>query len=36
MSRKVLGINGELMFRVLVRGLTLDEMQSPDEKKRRQ
>jgi hypothetical protein len=36
MSRKVLKINGKAMFRVLVRGLTLDEMQSPDEQKRRQ
>jgi hypothetical protein len=36
MSLKVLKINGELMFRVSVRGLTLDEMQSPDEQKRRQ
>jgi hypothetical protein len=34
--RKVLKINGELMFRVSVRGLTLDEMQIPDEQKRRQ
>jgi hypothetical protein len=32
--RKVLKINGEVMFRVSVRGLTLDEMQSPDEQKR--
>jgi hypothetical protein len=32
----VLKINGELMFRVPVRGPTLDEMQSPDEQKRRQ
>jgi hypothetical protein len=36
MSRKVLKINCELMFRLSVRGLTLDEMQSPDEQKRRQ
>jgi hypothetical protein len=36
MSNKILKINGEVMFRVSVRGLTLDEMQSPDEKKRRQ
>jgi hypothetical protein len=36
MSRKVLKINGEVMFRVSVRGLTLDKMQSPDEQKRRQ
>jgi hypothetical protein len=36
MSRKVLKINGEVMFRVSVSGLTLDEMQSPDEQKRRQ
>jgi hypothetical protein len=36
MSRKVLKINGEVMFRVSVRGLTLDEMQNPDEQKRRQ
>jgi hypothetical protein len=35
-SRKVLKINGEVMFRVSVRGLTLDEMQIPDEQKRRQ
>jgi hypothetical protein len=35
MSRKVLKINGEVMFRVSARGLTLDEMQSPDEQKRR-
>jgi hypothetical protein len=35
MSRKVLKINGEVMFRVSVRGLTLDEMQIPDEHKRR-
>jgi hypothetical protein len=35
MSRKVLNIN-EVMFRVLVRGLALDEMQIPDEQKRRQ
>jgi hypothetical protein len=34
MSRKVLKINGEVMFRVSVRGLTLDEMLSPDEQKR--
>jgi hypothetical protein len=31
-----LNINGEVMFRVLVRGLTLDKMQSPHEQKRRQ
>jgi hypothetical protein len=36
MLRNVLKINGEVIFRVSVRGLTLDEMQSPDEKKRRQ
>jgi hypothetical protein len=36
MSRKVLKINDEVMFRVSVRGLTLDEMQSPYEQKRRQ
>jgi hypothetical protein len=36
MSRKVLKINGQVMFRVSVRGLTLDEMQSPDKEKRRQ
>jgi hypothetical protein len=36
MSRKVLKINGGLMFRVSVRGLTLEEIQSPDEQKRRQ
>jgi hypothetical protein len=36
MSRKVLNINGEVMFRVSVRGPTLDEMQSPDEQNRRQ
>jgi hypothetical protein len=36
MSRKVLKINGEVMFMVSVRGLTLDEIQSPDEQKRRQ
>jgi hypothetical protein len=36
MSRKVLKIYGEVMFRVSVRGLTLDEMQIPDEHKRRQ
>jgi hypothetical protein len=34
--RKVLKINGEVMFSVSVRGLTLDEMQIPDEQKRRQ
>jgi hypothetical protein len=34
MSRKVLKIN-EVMFRVLVRGLALDEMQRPDKQKRR-
>jgi hypothetical protein len=36
MSRKVLKINGEVMFRVSVRGLTLDEMQTPYEQRRRQ
>jgi hypothetical protein len=36
MSRKVLKINCEVMFRLSVRGLTLDEIQSPDEQKRRQ
>jgi hypothetical protein len=36
MLRKVLKINGEVMFRVSVRGLTLDEIQSPYEQKRRQ
>jgi hypothetical protein len=36
MSRKVLKINGEVMFRVSVMGLTLDEMQIPYEQKRRQ
>jgi hypothetical protein len=36
MSRKVLKINGEVMFRVSARGLTLDEIQIPDEQKRRQ
>jgi hypothetical protein len=36
MSRKVLKINGKVMFRVSVRGLTFEEMQSPDEQKRRQ
>jgi hypothetical protein len=36
MSRKVLKINVKIMFRVSVRGLTLDEMQIPDEQKRRQ
>jgi hypothetical protein len=36
MLRKVLKINCEVMIRVSVRGLTLDEMQSPDEQKRRQ
>jgi hypothetical protein len=35
MPRKVLNTNGEVMFRVSVRGLTLDEMQSPDEQKPR-
>jgi hypothetical protein len=34
MSRKVLKINGEVMFRFSVRGLTLDEIQIPDEQKR--
>jgi hypothetical protein len=33
MLRKVLKINGKVMFRVSVRGLTLDEMQIPDEQK---
>jgi hypothetical protein len=36
MTRKVLKINGEVMFRVSVRGLTLDEIQSPDEQRRNQ
>jgi hypothetical protein len=36
MSRKVLKINGEAMCRLSVMGLTLDEIQSPDEQKRRQ
>jgi hypothetical protein len=36
MLRKVLKINGEVIFRVSVRGLTLDEMQIPDEQTRRQ
>jgi hypothetical protein len=36
MSRKVLKMNGEVMLRVSVRSLTLDEMQIPDEQKRRQ
>jgi hypothetical protein len=36
MSRKVLKMNGEVMFRVSVRGLTLEEIQSPYEQKRRQ
>jgi hypothetical protein len=36
MSRKVLKINGEVIFRVSVRGLTLDEMKIPDEQKWRQ
>jgi hypothetical protein len=36
MSRNCLKINGDLMSRVSVRGLNLDEMQSPDEQKRRQ
>jgi hypothetical protein len=36
MSRKVLKINSEVMFRVSVRGMTLDEMHNPDEQKRRQ
>jgi hypothetical protein len=35
-SRKVYKINDEVMFRVSVRGLTLDEIKSPDEQKRRQ
>jgi hypothetical protein len=34
MPRKVLKINGEVMFRVSERGMTLDEMQIPDEQKR--
>jgi hypothetical protein len=34
MSRKVLNINDEVMFRVSVRGLTLEKIQSPDEQKR--
>jgi hypothetical protein len=34
--RKVLKINGEVMFRVSVRGLTLDNMERQDEQKRRQ
>jgi hypothetical protein len=36
MSRNVLKINGEVIFRVSARGLTLEEIQSPDEQKRRQ
>jgi hypothetical protein len=36
MSRKVFKINGEVMFRVSVRGLTLEEIQSPYEQKRSQ
>jgi hypothetical protein len=36
MLRKVLKINCEVMIRVSVRGLPLDDMQSPDEQKRRQ
>jgi hypothetical protein len=36
MLRKVLKINGEVMFRVSVRGLMLDETQIPDEQKWRQ
>jgi hypothetical protein len=36
MSHKVLKINGEVIFRVSVRGLNLDKMQSPDEQKGRQ
>jgi hypothetical protein len=36
MAHKVLKINGKIMFRVSVRGLTLDEIQSPDEQKRHQ
>jgi hypothetical protein len=36
MSRKFLKINGEVMFRMSVRGLNLDEIQIPDEQKRRQ
>jgi hypothetical protein len=36
MSRQVLKINGEVMFRVSVRGLTFYEIHSPDEQKRRQ
>jgi hypothetical protein len=35
-SRKILKINGEVMFRVSVRGLTVKEMQIPDEHTRRQ
>jgi hypothetical protein len=35
-SRKVSKINGEVMLMVSVRGLTLDEMQNPDDEKRRQ
>jgi hypothetical protein len=36
MSGKVLKINGEVMFRVSVRGLALEEIQIPDEQKTRQ
>jgi hypothetical protein len=35
-SRKVLKINVEVMFRVSVRSMTVDQMQSPDDQKRRQ
>jgi hypothetical protein len=34
MSLKVLKINGEVMFRASARGMTLDEIQSPDEQNR--
>jgi hypothetical protein len=36
MLRKVLKNNGKLMFGVSVRGMTLEEMQIPDEQKRHQ
>jgi hypothetical protein len=36
MSRKFLKTNGEVMFRLSVRGLDLDEIQIPDEQKRHQ
>jgi hypothetical protein len=36
MSRKFLNTNGEVMFRVSVRGMTLDERQNPYEQKQRQ